>query len=127
MEYLHLFAQTFLDTLAMYLLCSFIANHQIKIEKKSVYWFLLFQLFCIIVRLEFISGTVVSFNQVDFLNYDILPVNSFGGVLFLLLSMLVLNSLFFKLTNVGVLITTILAFVLWILIRMFSVVVVGVF
>lgn len=127
MEFLHLFAQTFLDTLAMYLLGSFIANHQIKLDKNSVYWFLLFQLFCIIVRLEFISGTDISFNQVDFLNYDILPVNSFGGVLFLLLSMLVLNSLFFKLTNVGVLFTTILTFVLWILIRMFSVVAVGVF
>jgi|GEM_PF-338900 len=127
MEFLHLFAQTFLDTLAMYLLSSFIANHQIKLDKNSVYWFLIFQLFCIIVRLEFISDTDIFFNQVDFLNYDILPVNSFDGVVFLLLSMLVLNSLFFKLTNVEVLFTTILAFVLWILIRMFSVVAVGVF
>jgi len=127
MELFHLFAQTFLDTLAMYFLCSIIANHKIKLDKNSVYWFLIFHLFCIIVRLEFISGTDISFNQVDFLNYDILPVSSFGGVLFLLLSMLVLNSLFFKLTNVGVLFTTILAFVLWILIRMFSVVAVGVF
>ncbi|GIN74079.1 hypothetical protein J14TS2_45540 [Bacillus sp. J14TS2] len=127
MDFFHLFAQTFLDTLSMYLLSSFIAKHQIKLDKKSIYWFLLFQLFCIIVRLEFISATNISFNQVDFLNYDILPVNSFGGVLFLLLSMLVLNSLFFKLTNVAVVFTTILTFVLWMLIRMFSVVVTGIF
>lgn len=132
MEFFHLFAQTFLDTLSMYLLSSFIANHQIKLVQKNIYWFLFFQLFCIIVRLEFITHTNISFNQVDFLNvdflnYDILPVNSFGGVLFLLLSMLVLNSLFFKLTNVGVVFTTILTFILWILIRMFSVVVVGIF
>lgn len=127
MEFLHLFAQTFLDTLAMYLLCSFIAKHQIRLDRQSVYWFLFFQLLCIGVRLEFIAETDIIFHQVDFLNYDILPVNSLGGILFLLLSMLILNSLFFKLTNIGVVITTILTFVLWILVRMFSVAVVGIF
>ncbi len=127
MEYVHLFFQTFLDALAMYLLCSFVAAHPPKLNKNSVYWFSIFQLFCIIMRLEFVAGSDLFFDQVDFMNYDLLPVNSIGAMLFLLLSMFVLNSLFFKLTNNGVLFTTILAFVLWILIRMFSIVAVNVF
>lgn len=127
MAYVHLFAQTFLDTLAMYVLCSFIAKHPIKLNKKSIYWFLLFQLFCIMMRLQFVVEPGYLYNEVDFMNYDILPVNSWIGMLFLLLAMLILNSVFFKLTNVGVLITTALAFVVWVLIRMLSIVAVSAF
>lgn len=127
MAYVHLFAQTFLDTLAMYVLCSFIAKHPIKLNKKSIYWFLLFQLFCIMMRLQFVVEPGYLSNEVDFVNYDILPVNSWIGMLFLLLAMLILNSVFFKLTNVGVLITTALTFVVWILIRMLSIVAVSAF
>lgn len=51
--------------------------------------------------------------QVDVINYGLLPVNSITGMIFLLLILLILNSLFFKLTNVGVSIMTTLAFVVW--------------
>lgn len=125
MTYLHLFGQTFLDTLAMYLLCSFIAKQPLKLTKKSIYWFSLFQLFCVVIRLNFIVGPDVFIQQVDFMHYDLLPVNSIFGMIFLLLALLMLNSLFFKLTNTDVLITTALAFVLWILIRLISIVVVS--
>lgn len=127
MAYVHLFAQTFLDTLAMYVLCSFIAKQPIKLNKKSVYWFFLFQLFCIITRLEIIVEPGYVYNEVDFMNYDILPVNSWIGMIFLFLAMLILNSVFFKLTNGGVLITTALAFVLWVFIRVVSIVAVSAF
>lgn len=127
MAYVHLFAQTFLDTLAMYLLCSFIAKHPIKLNKKSSYWFFLFQLFCIIARLEIFTESGYLYNEVDFMNYDLLPVNSWIGMIFLLLAMLILNSVFFKLTNVGVLMTTALAFVLWVFIRLSSIVAVSAF
>lgn len=127
MEYVHLFAQTFLDTLAMYLLCSFIAKEPFKLNKKMVYWFVLFQLFCIVVRLDIGVDPGYVYNEVAFLNFDILPVNSWFGMVFLLLAMLILNSLYFKLTNIGVLVTTALAFVLWMFIRLFSIVVAGLF
>lgn len=127
MEYMHLFAQTFLDTLAMYLLCSFIAKHPLKLNKKSVSWFLFFQLFCIIARLDVTANPTVYIHQVDFMNFDLLPVKSIYGMIFLLLAMLIFNSLFFKLTNIGVLFTTVLAFVLWVFIRMVSIVTVSAF
>lgn len=127
MEYVHLFAQTFLDTLAMYFLCIFIAKEPFKFNKKMVYWFVLFQLFCIIVRLEIGVDPGYMYNKVAFLNFDILPVNSWFGMVFLLLAMLILNSLYFRLTNVGVLVTTALAFVLWMFIRLFSIVITGLF
>lgn len=125
MVYLHLFAQTFLDTLAMYLLCSFIAKQPVKLTKKSIYWFILFQLFCFMVRLNFIVDSDVFIQQVDFMHYDLLPVNSMSGMIFLLLALLMLNSLFFKLTNTEVMLTTALAFVLWILVRLVSIGIVG--
>lgn len=126
MTFIHLYLETFLDALAMFLLCSGIANHKIKFDKYSIYWFLLFQLYCIIIRLNFVIGGTQVFD-LDFLNYDILPVNSIDALVFLMLSILVLNSLFFKLTNVGVVFTTILSFVLWIIIRIFSIVMINLF
>lgn len=123
MVYVHLLTQTFFDTLVMYLLCSFIVRQPIKFTKKSIYWFSLFQLFCFVARLEIIADPNILIQQVDFMHYDLLPVNSLSGMVFLLLALLILNSLFFKLTNVGVLMTTGLAFVLWILIRLVSIVI----
>ena len=127
MLFVELFLQTFLDTLALFMICLLLADKTIAFNWHSLYWLISFQVFCILVRLNFIVGEHTIFSGIDFLYYDILPVNTIGTIFVLLLFLLIVNSMFFRKSNIETIQLTISSLVIFMVVRISSLAVIAIF
>lgn len=123
MMYGMLFVQTLLDASAMLLITFFIVEQKVRFDVKTIGWLLSFQLFCLLARTSFSVSEEGILENFAFHNFDFLPVNSVTDLIGLVFLMLIINSTFFKSNNGGFFFLTMLAIVIWILIRMISLVI----
>lgn len=124
-EFVHVFLQSILDATTVYMICSLIATRTVRLTKSSFIWLGWFLLFCIVGRFTFIASESVDFLGVDYENYEILPVNSWFMLIFLFFIVLIINSTIFKKGNIESIYITVFSFVVWIILRLISVMVVG--
>lgn len=126
-EYFQVFMQASLDAVTMYVICSLVAVGGIHWNKQSLLWLFWFLLFCCISQFTFIVSEPATIVEVAFENYDLLPVNSWEMLVLLFLTVLILNSSLFKTGSIEAIFMTVLSFVIWIIVRLMSVVMVGLF
>ncbi|WP_169737896.1 sensor histidine kinase [Alkalihalobacterium bogoriense] len=119
--------QTLLETITIYLICSFVARKTIRpIDFK---WISLCLFFFFVSRINFVASDSanVDFVGLDIYKYEILPVDTWFLFLFLFIIVLILNSVFFNVSRMEAVHVTILGFIVWIIVRICSVIFVGVF
>lgn len=126
-EYFQVFMQASLDAVTMYVICGLVAVGGIHWNKQSLLWLFWFLLFCCISQFTFIVSEPATIVEVAFENYDLLPVNSWEMLILLFLTVLILNSSLFKTGSIEAIFMTVLSFVIWIIVRLMSVVMVGLF
>ncbi|WP_458632263.1 hypothetical protein [Paenibacillus sp. CMAA1364] len=96
-------------------------------EKSIIQWFIAFHGLCLLLRLRFTSKSNI-IAGLEMNNFDLLPVDNPVMLLVLLLCVLILNSLFIRpISNMKVVVVTLLSFLIWILLRTFSIAGVGLF
>ncbi|MFI2856326.1 sensor histidine kinase [Paenibacillus sp. JSM ZJ436] len=116
-----IYFQILLDTVIMLLICYSMAGQPVRFTKATVSWFICFHLLCLIFRYQRVDytewGAGFSVN-----NYDLLPVNNPVLLCVLILCVMMLNSSFFRpISNMKVIVVTFLSFLIWILLRTFSI------
>ncbi|NMO95769.1 sensor histidine kinase [Paenibacillus lemnae] len=116
-----IYFQILLDTVIMLVLCFSLAGQAIRFEKNTIIWFICFHILCLILRYRR-TGNAVWWEGFDANNFDLLPVNNPILLLVLLMCVLMLNSsLIYSISNMKVIVVTFLSFLIWILLRTFSI------
>lgn len=114
-----LIVQALLDSLSTFLIYNYLINKDINKNNKNLLWILLTTVIYIIAR---INSTVDVLSQsklfFTYANYDLFPVNSIAGVLFLVLGFMILNSYLFKSSNSETFYLTLVSIVIFISIRL---------
>ncbi|ASA23970.1 sensor histidine kinase [Paenibacillus donghaensis] len=119
-----IYTQVLVDSLIMLLLCYGLAGQPLRLERNILQWFIVFHLLCIGLRADLGSGD----DYISFVlnNYDLLPVDNPVMLLVLLLCLLILNSLWIRsLSNMKVVVVTLLSFLLWIVLRTYGIALTG--
>ena len=116
-----IYFQILLDTIIMLMLCYALAGQPLRLEKKVLIWFLCFHGLCVLFRYQ---GPSIPRFEIN--NYDLLPVNNPILLFMLFLGVLILNSsLIRSLSDMKTVVVTFLSFLIWILIRTFSIAATG--
>lgn len=116
-----IYLQIVLDSIIMLVLCFALAGQPLRFEKNVLIWFIVFHLLCLLLRYDQSvgSGFWMGF---DVNNYDLLPVNNPVLLFMLMLSVLILNSMLIRhMSNMKAVVVTFLSFLIWILLRTFSI------
>jgi len=123
------FVQAALDAAAIYMICSLTAGRGLKWNRESGFWLLWFLCFCALSQVSFqvSEPKTVQYIGLPFENYELLPVDSWLALIALFSVILILNSTFFRLSNMEAVYVTVLSFVIWIMIRLVSIMLVGSF
>lgn len=117
MEILELYIQTLLDALSIFLISIKFSDKKIRLNKNNILWIFIFHIIIFIGRLDFLLDYTKTYVNINFVNYDILPVKSLVGIILLVLFLLVLNSSFFKLDNKETIFSVVIIFITFIVVR----------
>lgn len=109
-----------LDTFSMGIIMFLFGRERIADVKKMGVWCFIFFLYIFFFRLNVTAGESGALSNIGFQNYELLPVNSLQGTVVMLCVLLLMNSVTFKLNHLETFIITLLAFVIWFIIRMLS-------
>lgn len=116
-----IYFQILLDTIIMLVLCYALAGHPLRLEKKVLIWFLCFHGLCVLFRYQ---GSSIPGFEIN--NYDLLPVNNPVLLFMLFLGVLILNSSLIRpLSDMKAVVVTFFSFLIWILVRTFSIAATG--
>ncbi|MFS0723400.1 sensor histidine kinase [Paenibacillus sp. 1P07SE] len=116
-----IYIQVLLDSVIMLLLCYALSGQPIRLEKSVVAWFFSFHGFCILLRLD-VTHARSLFEMFNINNFDILPVNNPVFLLLMVCGLLILNSAWIRpASNMKTIVVTLLSFLIWILLRTFSI------
>lgn len=116
-----IYFQILIDSFIMLFLCYALAGHSIRMEKRIIQWFIAFHGLCLLFRTRF-TGKPDIFAGFEMNNFDLLPVDNPVMLLLLLLFVLILNSALIRpLSNMNAVVVTLLGFLIWILLRTFSI------
>ncbi|SDS05814.1 GHKL domain-containing protein [Paenibacillaceae bacterium GAS479] len=122
-----IYVQVLLDTFIMLFLCYALAGHSIGIKRSVILWFLWFHGLCLFLRIRLSSNSDI-FAGLEVNNFDLLPVNNPIYLNYLLFGVAILNSTFIRpLSNMKVVVVTLLSLQIWILLRTFSIAATGLF
>ena len=99
MEYIKLISQTLLDSSAMFLLCNYLSNKRIEKSNKNLSWIIFINLVYIFSRWSVLVTDNYIQPTVDFIGFDILPVNSLYGTFLLCIFLMIANSIYLKMEN----------------------------
>ena len=122
MEYIKLISQTLLDSSAMFLLCNYLSNKRIEKSNKNLSWIIFINLVYIFSRWSVLVTDNYIQPTVDFIGFDILPVNSLYGTFLLCIFLMIANSIYLKMENSQAFFSTIASIIIWIFIRILAVV-----
>lgn len=115
-----LIIQAFLDSISTFLIYNYLVNKDINKNNKNILWILLTTFIYIVSRMD--TTVANDFNKsiiyFKYLNYDLLPVNSIYGILFLVLSFMIINSYLIKSSNSETFYLTLVSIVIFISIRL---------
>ena len=120
MEYIKLISQTLLDSSAMFLLCNYLSNKRIEKSNKNLSWIIFINLVYIFSRWSVLVTDNYIQPTVDFIGFDILPVNSLYGTFLLCIFLMIANSIYLKMENSQAFFATIASIIIWIFIRVIS-------
>lgn len=116
-----LLLQISLDVLSIYIVMFCFGKEELAANKKSFVWCALLFIFCFLSRVSIDPTDMGIKTTIAFRNFEILPVNSLAGIIGLVCVLLLLNSVAFRLNHLEVIFTTFLGFIVWSLVRMFSI------
>ena len=122
MEYIKLISQTLLDSSAMFLLCNYLSNKRIEKSNKNLSWIIFINLVYIFSRWSVLVTDNYIQPTVDFIGFDILPVNSLYGTFLLCIFLMIANSIYLNMENSQAFFATIASIIIWIFIRILAVV-----
>ena len=122
MEYIKLISQTLLDSSAMFLLCNYLSNKRIEKSNKNLSWIIFLNLVYIFSRWSVLVTDNYIQPTVDFIGFDILPVNSLYGTFLLCIFLMIANSIYLKMENSQAFFATIASIIIWVFIRILAVV-----
>ena len=112
--------QALLDSLSTFLIYNYLINKNINKNNKNLLWILLTTVIYTIARIDSTPVDGISQSKIFFTyaNYDLFPVNSILGVLFLVLGFMILNSYLFKSSNSETFYLTLVSIVIFISVRL---------
>lgn len=117
MNVVFILAQSGLDAGALAVCCEGVFQKRPEVRGKDILLFPVLFALCVVPRVDFIANERVC-TAISAFGYEIVPVNSIAGWLFLFFSVLLLNSIFFKWEDNGdVLSGTMAVFSLYLLVR----------
>ncbi|KOR90170.1 sensor histidine kinase [Paenibacillus solani] len=120
-----IYFQILIDSLIMLVLCYALAGQPLRLEKNVMMWFLCFHVLCLMFRYQ-VFGGVSLWGSFEINNYDLLPVNNPVLLLTLLIIVFILNSSLIRpMSNMKVITVSFLSFLIWVLLRTFSIVMAG--
>ncbi|MBP2002261.1 putative HTH domain antitoxin [Paenibacillus shirakamiensis] len=116
-----IYLQIIVDSIIMMFLCYALAGHAIRLNKPTVTWFLWFSILNLWLRMLGTSSPD-PFAGLEMNNFDLLPADNPFILIVLILCLFMLNSEYIRpLSNIKVIVVTMLSFLIWILIRTFSI------
>lgn len=116
-----IYFQILLDSVIMLVLCYTLAGQPIRLEKNVVIWFLSFHVLCLLFRYQPTDSSLI-WEVFAINNYDLLPVNNPILLFILMICVLILNSSLIRpVSNMKTIVVTFLSFLVWILLRTFSI------
>lgn len=110
-----------LDATLLFLTSFGVLSEEQKPKTKDSMLFISFALFCFVARISFLAGTGTTVVSVETTGYEIVPVNEVGMLVFLILAVLVANSIWFKKDAMYTAFATMTVFSIFIILRGFFV------
>ncbi len=115
-----LIIQALLDSISTFLIYNYLLNKNINKNNRNLLWILLTTFIYIVARVD--TNPVSDINKLqiyfNYLNYDLFPVNSVYGILFLVLAFMILNSYLFESNNNETFYLTLVSITLFISVRL---------
>lgn len=112
--------QALFDSLSTFLIYNYLINKNTNKNNKNLLWILLTTVIYTVARIDSTPVYGISQSKIFFTyaNYDLFPVNSIIGVLFLVLGFMILNSYLFKSSNIETFYLTLVSIVIFISVRL---------
>jgi two-component system sensor histidine kinase AgrC len=110
------------DVFSLFLIMFVVGREKISVNGGTVKWLVVILLFCLFDYTQFNLTDSISVNAVLLRDFEILPVQSIPGLIGLLFLTLLMNSFVLKLSHVEIIFVTMLGYIIWLLIRLFTVV-----
>lgn len=118
-----LIIQALLDSISTFLIYNYLLNKNMNKNNRNLLWIFLTTFIYIVARVD--TKPVSDINQAqiyfNYLNYDLFPVNSVAGILFLVLIFMILNSYLFKSNNNETFFLTLVSITIFISIRLITI------
>lgn len=115
-----LISEALLDSISTFFIYNYLVNKEIDKSNKNILWILITTFVYIVSRMDATPAGDSNRSMIYFkyLNYDLFPVNSIAGILFLVLSFMIINSYLIKSSNSETFYLTLSSIVIFIAIRL---------
>ncbi|MFD2114279.1 sensor histidine kinase [Paenibacillus yanchengensis] len=126
--YISLFLQTGLDAIALFIITRSLVFKQTKWMRQSLVWSFVMFLFMVLFQVDVdVSGKGIYLEEANLEYYQLLPVHSWLFFIMVFTVALILNSALFQTGTMETIYATVLSFLLWISLRLVSVLIVYLF
>lgn len=115
-----------MDVISLFLIMFLVGREKVSLKRGVIQWLVVILLFCLYDQPLFNSNSS-NINAVLHRNFDILPVQSILGLIGLLFLTLLMNSFVIKSSHIEIIFVTMLGFIIWFLIRLFTVAMIDLF
>jgi two-component system, LytTR family, sensor histidine kinase AgrC len=112
--------ETVLDVISLFLIMFLVGREKISLKRGAIQWLVVILIFCLWDQPLFNSDSS-NINAVLHKDFEILPVQRISGLIGLLFLILLMNSFVLKALHIEIIFVTMLGFIIWFLIRLFTV------
>jgi two-component system sensor histidine kinase AgrC len=111
--------ETALDVVSLYLIMFLVGREKISLKRGAIQWIGVILIFCLVDH-TLLSSESSYANAVIYRDFEILPVQRISGLIGLLFLTLLMNSFVLKASHIEIIFITMLGFIIWFLIRLFT-------